>query len=511
MFNISESANKNYLAKVVSLPEPRKHTNADRLQIFTIDFQNVITDLSYKAGDIVVYFPVESAINKELISYINGFEDKAMNANPEERGFFNKHARVRAISLRGEKSQGFVLKIDDFFNWYETVDISDRKVEIGTEFDRINSTVICKKYIPRNSRLPGSGRGGLKLKTPKESRLVDGQFKLHNDTDNLRKNAHRISPDDYIGIHYKKHGTSWVVGNVLTKRPLKWYEKLLLKLGVKIKTEEYDYIYSSRKVIKNSTLVNTKDFVKNFNSFTMAYRKQVVKSFNPNITEEYYREIFPLEETDPRIYTVEYIDKYLPGFKDYISERTSDFYGYDLWADIKEAIKDKIPPGYTLYGEYVGFDRNGGYIQKDYDYGCKINEGKIYVYRITITNVDGLTLELDDIQIKEFCDRAGLNYSDTFIYYGKAKDLYPELDTTSHWHENFIKNLERDYNDKDCYMCVNKVPEEGIVVRKQNPFEYEAFKLKSFKFLEKETKDLDSGVMDIETEQSEAEEELTEV
>ena len=70
MLKISETANKNYLAKVVKLKSGRKHSNADRLLCWTIDFQNVITSLDYKEDDIVVYFPVECAINKDFISFI---------------------------------------------------------------------------------------------------------------------------------------------------------------------------------------------------------------------------------------------------------------------------------------------------------------------------------------------------------------------------------------------------------------------------------------------------------
>ena len=47
-------------------------------------------------------------------------------------------------------------------------------------------------------------------------------------------------------------------------------------------------------------------------------------------------------------------------------------------------------------------------------------------------------------------------------------------------------------------MCTNKVPEEGIVVRKESLFSCDAYKLKSFRFFEKESSDLDAGVVDIE-------------
>ena len=50
-------------------------------------------------------------------------------------------------------------------------------------------------------------------------------------------------------------------------------------------------------------------------------------------------------------------------------------------------------------------------------------------------------------------------------------------------------------------MCSNDVPEEGIVLRKEdNLNHFEAYKLKSFEFLQKESKQLDKGLISIEDE-----------
>ena len=56
-------------------------------------------------------------------------------------------------------------------------------------------------------------------------------------------------------------------------------------------------------------------------------------------------------------------------------------------------------------------------------------------------------------------------------------------------------------------MCKNKVPAEGIVVSKPHyTFEFNAAKLKSFRFREWESKELDKGVVDAETAESLGEE-----
>ena len=87
-----------------------------------------------------------------------------------------------------------------------------------------------------------------------ESKLVDNQFRFHLDTSQLFRNLHEITPDSLISVSYKIHGTSTISSYILCKKPLKWYEKILKKIGVNIIDTHYDYIWSSRKVIKNSEL-----------------------------------------------------------------------------------------------------------------------------------------------------------------------------------------------------------------------------------------------------------------
>lgn len=270
--------------------------------------------------------------------------------------------------------------------------------------------------------------------TPKVSRLIEGQVHLHVDTENLRKNSYKIKPHDLISITYKTHGTSWWVSNIIVKKNLTWVEKLLSKFGVKIVDTDYDLVYGSRKVVKNQSL------------------------------------------DDPKA-------------KDH-------FFGYDLWEDIKNQVGEFIPKGISLYGECIGFDKNGKYIQPDYDYNCEQGKFKLEIYRITQTTPDGLVTEFSYPQIEEFCYKVGLTPS--YIYYtGRAVDMY-NLDVNEHWNEEFVKQLEKDYNEKNCFMSKNIVPEEGIVVKKESLFNCESYKLKSFAFLEKESKDLDKGEVNIE-------------
>lgn len=267
------------------------------------------------------------------------------------------------------------------------------------------------------------------------SRIVENQFRFHIDTDNLRRCSSEISPDDIISITYKYHGTSAIYANVLTRRELSFFERIAKRFGVNVVDSEYDILYSSRKVVKN----------------------------------------------------------------EYETKDKKGFYDSDIWGEVKKELFNLIPKGYTIYGEIVGFTPTEKEIQPQYDYGCAHLSHKFLVYRITFTNIDGNVFELSTPQINAFCEKQGMTPVKLF-YYGRAGDFDQTLDENYHWNENFIKRLEEKFTEKKCEICFNDVIEEGVVIRKENhPFSFEAYKLKSFGFMEYETKMMDSGNVDIES------------
>ena len=244
--SVSKEANPNYLAKVVALKNVQKHNNADKLQTVVIDFQTVITGMDAKDGDLYVYFPIECKINKDFLSITNSFRNKALNTDQEKVGFFEENRRVKAMKLRGEKSCGYIVPIKIIEDFTKT-EISEF---VNQEFDTINNIKILEKFVVKGTGLSRNGNQG---KEPKVSRIIEGQIHLHVDTENLRKNSHKIKPSDLISVTYKTHGTSFWVSNVLVKKNLTWFEKLLKRFSVNIVDKEYDLVYGSRKVVKNKS------------------------------------------------------------------------------------------------------------------------------------------------------------------------------------------------------------------------------------------------------------------
>lgn len=451
----SKNANVNYLAKIVKIDNFHKHSDPEvtKLKCCCIDGFNIITGIDSEPG-LYVYFPTACCINPKFLSYANLYRHGELNVDQTKTGMFEDNGRVKAIRLRGELSEGFIIPIVVLENWVMSTVNVELKVEEGTEFDSIEhdgkTFWVNKKYIPKNTRTPGapgSGNSG-KGKQPKGlDKIIENQFRFHYDTVLIKKCPHVLHPSDLISITSKVHGTSGISAYVLCKQELNWKQKIARWLTGE-EFDKYDYLYSSRSVIKN-----------------------------------------------------QYYNKSVQG----------GFYGVDVWKYADDIVRPCLSKGMTAYYEIIGFLPNGGYIQKNYDYGCLPPVGdeaytygkhfKVQIYRVTITDVSGKVHEFSAREVQLWAQMVGLVPVEQY-YYGYAKDLYPDLDPSEHWNENFLARLA---NEKKFYMecnsptCDNKVPHEGIVIKIEN-MKSEAFKLKCFKFLDGEGKALDKGEVDIESE-----------
>ena len=437
---------KNYACSVVEIKNLFPIEGADNVLRTVVNGNNVVVPKTTEVGSRMLYFVSGTKLSAEYCRVNNLYDKEENNLDTTKRGFVSfKSRRIKCLRLRGVISDGMLMPLSSLLPFLEQSLINYLKV--GDEFTDIelNGRVynICEKYIVP---IRNSGENNKKGKqSVKISRLVDSQFYLHGDTSNLRKNMDKINPNDIIGIHYKKHGTSFVVGNVQVKRFLSWFEKLVKRFGVKVDEVKYDIVYASRRVIKNQYLNPTKG---------------------------------------------------------------EGFYGEDIWGVVAKEIEHLIPKNWTLYGEILGYTESGSAIQGKYDYGCKVGEHKVYIYKISVVNTDGNVIFLTDRQIEEYCEKVGLLYKDTFIYYGRAIEHFDFESAGSEdieeWRNQFLNHLEILYNEKDCYMCTTKVPEEGIIVRVEKLEQYEAYKLKSKRFLLMESEEQEKEVSNIEDNQDES-------
>lgn len=431
--------NVNYAATIVELKEFVPIPGKDKIQGALIFGNHVIVSKDLKLGDLGIYFPVECKINPEFLKANNLFKTGDLNADPKLKGFFERSCRVKALKLAGVKSEGFWIPIKSIASFFKPEDFKS-----GDEFNFIDDREICTKYVIKfNNPVPTSKSDKRKKRLKRFNQVIENQFNFHIDTSMLNKNIHKLKPTDIISITNKLHGTSAIFCDVLVKRKLSIFERVLKWFGVRIETSQYGNIYSSRGVIKNQYL-----------------------------------------NTD---------------------KQQNHFYNEDIWGTVNNKLKDTIPKSFTIYGEIVGYLSTGAMIQKGYHYSCEASTHKFYVYRITNTNADGLVIELSWQQLKEFCNKYNLTIVPEF-YYGVAKDLFPDIPINETWNSEFLKRLSMSFNMNDsmCELNNKEVPAEGLVLRIDNLFNFDAYKLKNFAFKAWESKQLDDeNTIDIEAQEAE--------
>lgn len=421
------------------------------------------TDVSDEAKlkELIVQAEKEIADLKAEEQELTKLKDDLRNQAKTKVGFFNKHGRVKIIRLKGVPSKGYLFSLEELAKWMPEVADVNLEEFVGQDFDTVNDELFIKVYVPYVPPVRTRDKSQkAQKKIERFDRMVEGEFKLHYDTDPLAKNMWKISPEDIVTISIKLHGTSAIFGNVKVKVPVslplhKWlWNKFVDATGWFKSSRVTDYVidygdvYSSRKIIKN-----------------------------------------------------QYINK----------DVTGGYYGVDVWSEYGERMKPFIPKGMTVYGEICGYlTGSDRMIQKKYDYGCEIGHNFLMPYRITTKDEEtGITKEWNVLEVKDWTENLIKEHPEIaeyihvidVVYHGTLVALYPEISTTEHWHENVLEALKNEKKfgmEENEPLCKNVIPREGIVLRIDDDPSNEAFKLKSDRFFEHERDAMDAGDVDIE-------------
>lgn len=438
----------NYTATVIKLPIKQKIENLDNLVKVTVFGNDCLISKNSDENELYLFFPSGTQLSEKFLKGNNLYRDNQLNIDTNQKGFFEVNGRVKAIKFKQIISAGFIISIDSLKNlWehdiYKDYHYSDIcRLEEGMEFNEFFGIEVCKKYMIKQEITPGVKKDRIsKINDKLSSLLIPNQFRFHSDTQHLAKNLHEIHPEDIITITDKWHGSSCILSEVLIHKKLTLYQKLLNLIGGKIPIKDYGYIYSSGKPKSNLP-------------------KGIVGNWVNN---------------------------------------NGNFYTSNIWERAFNDYKYALNPGISIYGELVGFEENGSAIQKGYDYKCSPNTemGDMYrfvVYRITYTKPDGNIIEFTWSQMIEYCSLYGLE-TVKLIYFGSAGDFVKEY-TDQNFQEIFfnkVQNLVESVGN--CVYCMNSVPSEGVVIRKDGG---KAFKLKSKLFLKNESDSLDKGEINIE-------------
>jgi len=489
----SKDFTEEYCCSVVKVGELAPVENSDRLMQTRINGESIVVNKAdVKEGDVMLYVSNECQISGWFLGANNMYRHHTMNANMadvEEKikenpdflktdeakamvGYFEDNGRVRMIKLRGCPSFGVLFKPESLERAVPPIaGCIDFEAAVGTDFDCIEcDTAITwggdkmlpfvRAYVPKHSELRQHGQKGVS-RWDRLNRMVPGQFKLHYDTAPLKKHLMDFKPQTEITVSVKMHGTSFICGNLLTNIPLRFFKirrwlNEHLHTHIKEARQEYGIIVSSRKVIKN----------------------------------EWSNATHP-----------------------------EGYYGQDIWTEYGNIIYPYLDNGITIYGEICGYlTDNAKMIQKDYDYGCRQGENVLMIYRAT-QHVDGVLKEysirevghLTEVIKARMSDAGDKNVGRIFnilnivLYQGTVADLIGEGGDMRDFPDKLadLCNIEK----REPLCTGHKVPREGVVVRIEGDEVPEAFKLKSFAFLEQEKKSIDKGEVDIEMEANASESE----
>ena len=442
-----------YCGYVVRVEKLRKHTNADRLQIATFFGNDTIVGLDVKIGDLGVYFPVDGQLSERFCQVNDLVRRKDPETGKNVGGYMEPDKRnIKAIKLRGEKSDGLYMPLIAFTDFCK---ISDLKV--GDTIDVLNGEEICRKYIPHSNKKVGGGAG---KGVGRAKANIAPTFYEHVDTAQLAYNLAAFKVGDLVQLTLKMHGTSGRTGYlplVHTKRT--WLDKLFRRHGKDYM--EYGYITGTRRVVldgkREGGFYDSDDF-----------RHAMAAKFEGKLHkgEVVYYEIVGFQGKDgaPIMSQVDNSKVKDPEFTKQYGDTTTFSYGCD---------------------PHNGYDVLASVITDENNVITEMHAGPccdVYVYRMIMVNEDGDVVEYSPDQIKERCEQMGVHVVPEFTRFF-VPDHVPGLH--GEWvpcdpQAYVVRRVEEYFDGPD---PVGKTHvREGVVARICNRSKFEVYKHKNFSF-----------------------------
>lgn len=238
--------NSNYCATITQIKNIIDLPNCDNVVATTLfGFQGIVGK-EVKVGDIGVFFPAETQLSENFCHFNNLHRHSELNEDKTKKGYIEDNRRIRAIKFRGNNSSCLFMPLECLASFVDEKEMNELAASIGAEFDTLNGMQVCKKYVvpvkPGRDFTPA----------PKAFTRVDVKhMPEHIDSDNYHKWGDTIPENKEIIVTQKIHGTSIRVGHTIAKRKLNIFERLSKYLGFVPQETVYDYVYGSRKVIKD--------------------------------------------------------------------------------------------------------------------------------------------------------------------------------------------------------------------------------------------------------------------
>lgn len=473
-----------YNAYITRIKNLHKHPNADRLQIGECFGNAVVVSMEYEDNQLGIYFPSDGKLSVEFAEANNLLRKKDAEGN-NIGGYMDPEKRnVTAIKLRGEKSDGLFLPLNSLESFGDITTLNE-----GDRIDTFNGHLICEKYIPRSNRKSSGTSNG--NKTRKKKVPIAPLFSEHADTEQLAYNLSAFKPGDEIEITLKMHGTSQRTGYlpVFKKYKRTLLDRILRRDGSPI--YDWGYVSGTRRTV-------LEDFEGGYygsNEFREAHSKFFEGKLNKG--EEIFYEVVGFTHTgtpimsscnNKKLNDKEFVKQY--GEETVFSYGcTPDGKGYNSFNvdGVTEIYLDdeKISPAFNI------------------TFKTPCPQSDIYVYRMTMTNEDGFTVEYSPDFMRYRCEQMGVKCApvmwkgiipENLTLYGDGDEIIHEY-TAGEWIKGIAEQL---YDGPD---PIGKTHvREGVVVRIINRPKFAAYKHKnwSFKALE--------GIVKVEAEAPDIEE-----
>ncbi len=431
----------NHSAHVVRLQDVREHPNADRLQLATVfGTTTIVVGLGAKDGDHGLYFQSELQLDKEFATINDLIRRKNPETGKNEGGMFDENCRVRTQTFRKEKSDGFFIELTSLMKLgIEPVIVNNLKE--GEYFESLDGKPICKKYVAKKSGGGGFGTpGGKNGKSAKKKSYP--MFKEHFQTTQSRFVMEQFEAQMNVILTEKLHGTSQRSTCTLYKEQYSGIRRLFARLfRFPVFKSSWVDIDGTRRVILDSLGQNLNG-TDGFHNPSMRELAAVPFKGKLHKGETVFYEVVGYETSERPIM------------------------GRSENSKVSKEFKKK-------YGKETVFS-----------YGCDIGESKVYVYRMTLTSVDGYTVDLPWGEVKERCKEIGVEtvpefYSGPMSNLMRAGDIgLGEGDQSQTDSLNFIFD---EYANGQSSLDPKHI-KEGICIRLDDTAQPRIFKHKSFEF-----------------------------
>ncbi len=448
---------------IVQVNKLRPHGNADRLQIADFFGNETCVSLDVAIGDKGIYFPTDLQLSTAFCE-ANNLVRKKDDAGNEIGGFLDPNKRnVKTIRLRGEPSDGIYLPIAAL----EFTGVDLNSLEIGTQITVINGVEICQKYIPQSK---GSNKTApLGNKTRKKKTPLAPLFMEHADTEQLAYNLHAFKAGDEVEITLKMHGTSGRTGYLPVFKGFKkdFWGRIMNSITPEKRMGKLAY-HLYNKAFERATPIYDWGYVS-------GTRRVVLDSYEggfygDNSFREKHSKIF-----EGKLHKGETVYYEIVGFTDSGEPIMGDANNKKL--NDKEFVKK--------YGETTRFsygcDPTGGNEPEWYDESCGAPyligpRSDIYVYRMNMTNEDGVVVEYSPDFMRYRCEQMGVKTVPVF-----TKMILADLKDDTWDYGKAVKTIAEKYYDG--LDPIGKTHwREGVVVRIVNRPKFCAFKHKNFTF-----------------------------